>query len=161
MELRQTLIDISNDARGWLKAWAQDFEQTAATNSGGTKTNPVAWQLGHIASAEEDVYRLFSGKPGVVPEEVRAVCATGCPQPTAATRYPPLSDLWALLGQTHERLIGLVEAASDADLDRQPLEENRYFTSLGQAIYEIALHENYHVGEIGTLRKALGMRRIG
>ncbi|NIR45808.1 MAG: DinB family protein [Gemmatimonadetes bacterium] len=161
MELRQTLIDISNDARGWLEAWTRDFNESQAKNSGDTKTNPIAWQLGHIASAEDDVYRLFTGESGVVPEEVRAVCATGCPPPTDATNYPPLPDLWGLLDRTHEQLLSLVEAADDADLDRSPLEESRFFRSLGQAIYEIALHENYHVGEIGALRKALGMKPIG
>jgi uncharacterized damage-inducible protein DinB len=161
MELRQTLIDISNDARGWLKAWAQDFDPEQATSSGGSKTNPLAWQLGHIASAEEDVLRLFGGEAGIVPEDVRAVCASGSPQPTSATLYPPLSDLWGLLDRTHEQLIGLVEEASDADLDRPPLEESQHFKSLGQATFEIALHENYHVGQIGALRKALGMQGIG
>lgn len=28
-------------------------------------------------------------------------------------------------------------------------------------IYEVALHETYHVGEIAVLRKALGKPRIG
>lgn len=161
MELRQTLIDISNDARGWLEAWAKGFTQDQATDSGGIRTHPIAWQLGHIASTENDVYRVFTGEPGVVPDDLRAICGTGCPEPTDATRYPPLSDLWSLLEQTHEQLLGLIETASDADLDRPPLEESRFFRSLGQAIYEIALHENYHVGEIATLRKALGMKPIG
>lgn len=161
MELRQTLIDISNDARGWLHAWAKDFTQAQATDSGGTRTNPIGWQLGHIASTENDVYRLFTGEAGVVPDDVRVVCGTGCPEPTDATTYPPLADLWELLDGTHKQLLGLIETASDADFDRPPFEENRFFTSLGQAVYEIALHENYHVGEIGTLRKALGMKRIG
>jgi len=159
MELRQTLIDISNDARSWLKAWAADFAQSQAKDSGGTRTNPIAWQLGHVASVEADVYRLFSGEPGAVPEDVRAVCASGCPPPTPETQYPPLSELWELLDRTHAQLLGLVEAA-DVDFDRPPVEENRFFRSLGQAIYEAALHENYHVGEIGTLRKALDMKPI-
>lgn len=28
-------------------------------------------------------------------------------------------------------------------------------------VYEIALHENYHVGQIGALRKAVGKKCIG
>lgn len=161
MNLRDALLGISNDARGWLKGWSQDFVQSEATDSGGTRTNPIAWQLGHIASAEDDVHQLFTGKPGIAPGNVRAVCGTGCPPPGPETRYPPLVDLWALLDRTHAQLVTLIQTAKDADFDQPPLKENPYFKSLGQAIYEIALHENYHVGEIATLRKTLGKKSIG
>lgn len=161
MQIRPALIAITNDARGWLKAWAQDFDPSEATSSAGTRTNPVAWQLGHIAATQDDVYMLFTGKPGAVPADLRAVCGNSCPQPTAATLYPSLSTLWELLGRTHAQLVGLVEQASDADLDRPPLVENPFFKSLGQAVYEIALHEGYHVGMVATLRKALGKKKIG
>jgi hypothetical protein len=161
MQVRQALIAITNDARGWLKAWAQDFDQSEATNSGGTRTNPVAWQLGHIAATQDDVYMLFTGKPGAVAADLRAVCGNSCPEPTTATRYPSLAALWEHLGRTHAQLVGLVEQSSDADLDRPPLQENPFFKSLGQSVYEIALHENYHVGMVATLRKALGKKKIG
>ncbi len=142
MELRQTLIAISNDARGWLQAWSRDFtEREAAENGpGGGRPNPLAWQLGHLACVEDEV------------------CA---PQPPPDTTYPPLPDLWALLERTHRRLLELVERATPEDLDRAPRTPNKFFTSLGQAVYEVALHENYHVGEIGALRKALGKPGIG
>lgn len=159
MEIRQTLIDISNDARSWLRAWADGFTEEHASDAGDTRTNPIAWQLGHLACVEDDVFRLFTGEQGIVPDEVRAVCASGCPAPTAATRYPSLGELWWLLDRTHARLTELVESADD--LDQPPLEENRFFRSLGQAVYEAALHENYHVGEIATLRKAIGLKPIG
>lgn len=80
MELQDTLRDISNDARGWLKAWASDFTDVEAS------------------------------------------------QPVRDSRAP---------------------------------NPNPYFHSLGQGVYEAALHENYHVGEIAALRKVLGKPRIG
>lgn len=46
-------------------------------------------------------------------------------------------------------------------VDRPPRVANPYFSSLGQGMYEAALHENYHVGEIAALRKILGKPRIG
>lgn len=155
MELRQTLIAISNDARGWLQAWGRDFTEREAVESGAGdgRPNPLAWQLGHLACVEDDVGQLFGASDPLVPSKLRARCATGAPQPPPGTTYPPLADLWALLQRTHERLLGLVESATPEDFD--------FFTSLGQAVYEAALHENYHVGEIGALRKALGKPRIG
>ena len=81
---------------------------------------------------------------------------SGAPAPTKDTKYPPLGDLWAHLDRTHARLKGMVESASEKDLDRPPREPNDFFKSLGQAAYEISLHETYHVGSIATLRKAHG-----
>jgi len=161
MEVRQTLIDVSNDARGWLKAWAGDFTEAEATRTVPGGPNPLAWQLGHLASVEDDVVSLFSGAALQVPAELRAIVASGCPGPTAETRYPSLSELWSMLEASHASLVGLAEKATPADLDREPLTPNRFFRSLGQAIYEAALHENYHVGEIGALRKAIGKPKMG
>ncbi|MDQ2672255.1 MAG: DinB family protein [Actinomycetota bacterium] len=166
MELKDTLRAISNDARGWLKAWTRDFTEAEASQPSGDSRvpNPLAWQLGHLACTEEDVAGLFTvGMPSepLVPASLRAACATGSPVPTAETRYLPLDALWALLDRTHGRLLGVLEAASAADLDRPPRVANPYFHSLGQGVYEAALHENYHVGEIAALRKVLGKPRIG
>ena len=166
MELRDVLRAISDDARGWLKAWGRDFTEAEASEPVGDSRapNPLAWQLGHLACTEEDVAGLFalgSSPAPLVPGPLRAMCATGSPAPTPDSRFPPLADLWALLDRTHERLLGVLEAAGPAELDRPPRVANPYFHSLGQGMYEAALHENYHVGEIAALRKLLGKPRIG
>lgn len=162
MEIRQTLVDISNDARGWLNVWIKDFSDDEATRRvDHDGPNPLAWQLGHLAGVEDDVYQLFSGKPSIVPPALKAACRTGSPAPTSATTFPPLPELRALLDRTHAALLGLLENATPSDLDRPALVENKFFRTLGQSVYEAALHENYHVGEISALRKALGKPRIG
>ena len=166
MEVKDTLRAISNDARGWLKSWARDFTDDEARQPIGDSRapNPLAWQLGHLACTEEDVAGLFAAGPvpaPLVPESVRAACSTGGPTPTGDTEFPPLAELWTLLERTHERLLEVLDTASPAELDRPPREANPYFQTLAQGIYEAALHENYHVGEIAALRKTLGKPRIG
>lgn len=166
MDPKEMLTGISNEARGWLKAWARDFTDAEALQpvADPRAPNPLAWHLGHLACVEEDVTLLFSPTPpaeGIVPQPLRSVCATGSPAPSAGTRYPPLQDLWALVDRTHERLLGLLEGAQPADLDRPARIANPYFHTMGQGIYKAALHENYHVGEIVALRKLLGKPRIG
>lgn len=166
MELKDTLVAISNDARSWLKIWGRDFTDREALQPTADPRvpNPLAWQLGHLACVEEDVAQLFSpGAPPspLVPGQLRAVCATGSAPPSPETRYLPLAELWALLDRTHAQLLRVLEDAGAADLDRAPRVPNPYFRSLGQGVYEAALHENYHVGEIAALRKVLGKPRIG
>ena len=161
MELRQTLIDISNDARGWLKVWAKDFTDDEATRTVSGGPNPLSWQLGHLALVEDEVYTLFTDQPSELPESLRSACASGGPAPGASTPFPALPVLWNLLEGTHSRLIKLVESAGPQDLDRASSPPNRFFRTLGQSVYEVALHENYHVGQIAALRKALGKPKIG
>ena len=166
MDIKPTLLAISNDARAWLKAWAQDFTESEARLPvpGSRAPNPLAWQLGHIACVEDDVAQLFTleERPEqVVPPTLRSACATGSPAPDEKTKYLSLPELWALLERTHAHLLAILDAAEDADLDRPPRVANPYFRSLGQGVYEAALHENYHVGEIAAVRKALGKARIG
>jgi hypothetical protein len=166
MDIKPTLVAISNDARGWLKVWAQDFTEADARLPvpASRAPNPLAWQLGHIACVEDEVAQLFTPEERpepLVPAAVRATCATGSPAPDQTTDYPSLAELWTLLERTHTRLLTILDAANDADLDRPPRLANPYFRSLGQGVYEAALHENYHVGEIAAVRKALGKARIG
>ena len=162
MHLSQTLRTISDDARGWLTTWTRDFTDAESSATGpGHPPNPLLWQLGHLACVEDEVCWLFGAPDRLVDAELRAACDSGCASPSAATRYPQLSELRNLLNATHARLLGLLDQAHDADLDRAPREANPFFKSLGQAVYEAALHETYHVGEIGALRKALGKPRIG
>jgi hypothetical protein len=154
MKTKEALLGVLGDARGWLKNWSDGFTAREALDSGGSPANPLAWQLAHVACTQDDVIRLFSGGRGVVPESLRALCGSGSPPPTKRTKYPSLPSLWRLLDRTQKRLAKMVRDASEKDLDRPPHEENAFFTSLGQAVYEIALHETYHVGMVATLRKA-------
>jgi hypothetical protein len=62
MDIKPTLIAISNDARGWLKVWAQEFTEAEARlpEPASRAPNPLAWQLGHIACVEDEVAQLFA-----------------------------------------------------------------------------------------------------
>ena len=162
MDLRDTLIALSDDARGWLKVWAAGFDEADAAKTGVAPINPLAWQLGHIACAEDSVYGLYvAGGQPLADTALSNVCGAGAGPPASAASYPALSELWGLLDATHARLIELVRRSGGQDFDRPSEPANRYFRTLGQSIYELALHENYHVGQIAVLRKALGKPRIG
>jgi hypothetical protein len=154
MRSKEVLVGVVEHARGWTKAWAAGFSDREARSSAKSPANPLAWQLGHIACTQDDVIRLFGDGRGVTPDSLRAVCGNGAPAPTKRTRYPSQKELWSLLDKTQARLLRLVRAATEKGFDRPPREPNDFFQSLGQAAYEISLHELYHVGAIATLRKA-------
>jgi hypothetical protein len=162
MRTKDAILGTLKDARGWLDAWSAGFTERQAHSSRGALVHPLAWHLGHVASTQDDVIRLFSrdGR-GVVPESLRAVCGNGCPAPTARTRYPSLRALRGYLKRTQAALTRLVATSTDKGLDRPPRTANPYFRSLGQAVYEIALHEMYHVGALAPLRRAWKLPSMG
>jgi hypothetical protein len=162
MRTKDAILGTLNDARGWLDAWSAGFSEREARSSAGAHVHPLAWQLGHVACTQDDVIRLFSkdGK-GVVPESLRKLCGNGCPAPGPRTRYPSLRALRGHLKRTHAALTRLVASATDKGLDRPPRTENPYFRSLGQGVYEIALHEMYHVGAMAALRSAWKKPKMG
>jgi DinB family protein len=154
MRTKQALTGIVEHARGWTKAWAAGFTDKEARDRAGGPVNPLAWQLGHIACTQDDVLRLFGTGRGITPDSLRAICGNGSPPPTQKTVYPSQKKLWALLDKTQARLIRLVKSSTDKGFDRPPREPSDFFQSLGQAAYEISLHELYHCGAIAALRKA-------
>jgi hypothetical protein len=155
VKTKVALKGIVNDARGWLRGWADGFTDKEARDSKKSTANPLAWQLAHVACTQDDVIRLFSadGK-GVTPDALRKAFGNGAPPPTNRTKYPPLKTLWRLLDRTQARLLKMIDRATPKDLLKKPNEPSDFFTSFGQGVYEISLHETYHVGQVATLRKA-------
>ncbi len=43
-----------------------------------------------------------------------------------------------------------------ADLNKKPNEKSEFYKNLREALYTTSLHEGYHTGKIGTLRRFLG-----
>src|SRR5262245_26943865 len=146
MRTKEALVGMVSDARGWLRTWTADFHESEARKSGRCPAHPVAWQLAHVACTQDDVIRLFPGEKGVVPESLRRLCGSGSPKPTAKTRYPRLDLLRRLLSRTQKRLLTLLRTTPEKALGKPLPEEHPFFKSLGQAAYEISLHEMYHVG---------------
>jgi len=160
MKTAQALLGVTNNSRNWLRMWSSDFSEAEATSSGGTATNPLAWQLAHIAAIQDEVYMIFAGKPGVVPASLRTLAGNASASPVPGTPFPPVNELWTLLDQTHANITALIEATPEGEFDSPPKSPHPFFKSLGQALYTIASNEAYHTGQIGALRKALGKKKI-
>jgi hypothetical protein len=161
MHAKTALIAMVNDARSWLKGWADGFTDAEAVDAAGCPANPLAWQLGHVACTQDEVANLFGDGGRQVPDSLREVCGPGTPAPTKSTRYPRLAEIWSLLDRTQTRLLAMVDASDEAGFDREPRTPNDFFKSFGQAVYDISMHETYHVGMVAILRKAHGKPSLG
>jgi hypothetical protein len=119
----------------------------------------VAWQVGHIASAEYRLalWRIRSERPGDAalfpPEFKRQFGADSIPQ--ADSEYPP-ADLRAVLDRVHQQVLRELGGLDEAEMDEPVPHPHPFATTKLQALLWCAHHEMLHAGQIGLLRRHLG-----
>ena len=124
------------------------------TDLAGTSKHP-AWLIGHLALAADLMHMLAGGemkypqwtelyKPGSEPKADRSL-------------YPTKDELMSILAERHGVLTERVSQMTQADFERVlPKEEYRsFFPTVGHAaVYFLASHEMYHLGQLSIWRNA-------
>ena len=143
------------------------FAQWAATRNLDQMTHPDSivrppgggndfnWILGHVITVRNKILPALGEQP--VWDEDRSRRYAGVSTAETDGRLP-LDELRDALAATHERLVAGIDRADDAVLDakapfspgKNPDETVR--SLLGKSV----VHESYHVGQLGALRRVAG-----
>ncbi|NOX54652.1 MAG: DinB family protein [Planctomycetes bacterium] len=122
----------------------------------------IAWQVGHLAATEYllTVFRLRGRERGddqIMPKDlIRQFGKASQPNPNPAANPSP-EQLRATLHAVHELAMAELPRYSDADLQDTVIEPYAaYNTKLGSLLF-CAHHEMLHAGQIGLLRRQLGL----
>ncbi len=121
-----------------------------------------AWVLGHLSLASGMALDHIRGNPGgfgSVPEAWAEMGMPGVEVRADRALYAPKDELLATLERAHGELAAAFEAASDETLASPfPIEEWREFfpTIADMAVYVMAHHEGYHLGQLSQWRRAAG-----
>jgi DinB family protein len=119
----------------------------------------VAWQVGHIASAEYRLalWRIRGERPDDAalfpPEFKRLFGADSVPQ--ADSEYPP-AELRAVLDRVHQQVLRELSGLDEAEMDQPVPHPHPFATTKLRALLWCAHHEMLHAGQIGLLRRHLG-----
>lgn len=117
------------------------------------KNNPMLWILGHVVQTRARILQLLDE-----PFDTGwgNLFGRGAPLKEQAP-YPPLKEITRILNEVNRLLYAKFESLDDAQLARaaQGLELPRAKTLADQLAF-FGLHESYHVGQMGYVRKALG-----
>lgn len=129
-------------------------EDSIVRPSGGG--NDFNWVLGHIVAVRNALLGAFGEQPVWEPETSRAY-GTASTEETSSRL--PLDDLRAAFETTHARLAAGIARADEATLDGKapfspgkPDPDETIRTLLGKVV----VHESYHIGQLGVLRRAAG-----
>lgn len=125
----------------------------------------IAWQVGHLAYSQYGLcmFRIRGREPedlDIVPSVFRKKYARSSTPNSDASKQPSADELLERLITVHERSIKEISDMEDAVL-LEPVEMPFavYPAKLGCLLF-CPLHEQIHSGQIGLLRRALGLESV-
>jgi hypothetical protein len=123
----------------------------------GPKSNPLLWLAGHVTQFRTRLLTLV-GVPRDFPWE--DIFDTGSTVGPAST-YPLPEEIVARWEEVSELLMDRLATLTEEDLNSPPSAKVPTIdATLRGAIGYFSLHEAYHVGQMGYVRKWLGMTPI-
>ena len=159
MNTTQAIQATSQTSDMVFKTYVSDLEDADLMRRPHGACNHVAWQLGHLISAECQLLNML--KPGAAPElpagftDAHNKDACGNDEPAAFLSKQEYLDLY---DKVREATRAALETVSDADLDApNPKDDMReMFPTVGSMFVLVATHPLMHAGQLVPLRRELG-----
>jgi uncharacterized damage-inducible protein DinB len=120
--------------------------------------NHPAWIVGHIAATDDAFVSALSGGKPSLPESWDKLFGYKSEVVCDASVYPSRAELTEALGSTRTILKTWLETLSDEQL-LEPIEGDlsQFAKDRAMLMGTIAWHEGLHAGQLGVVRRSLGM----
>lgn len=118
---------------------------------------PINWVIGHVIRTRCVLMGMLGAEP-MWGEGVGEAYDRGADPEAVADDFMPLDDLVSAVEESQGRLEAALASVSDEQLGKT-LENPHPILgeTLGHAVIGLGFHEAYHMGQIGTIRRALGL----
>lgn len=131
-----------------------------------TTVSHIAWQVGHLTVSQYGLlmFRMFGRQPDdldLIPSRFRKAFSRGSDPAAVTADHYSADELWQRFNTVHQRSIEGLTGDWDFSELLQPIEPpyTAYPIKLGSILF-CPLHEALHSGQIGLLRRALGLPPI-
>lgn len=124
----------------------------------GTSKHP-AWIIGHLVVAA-DLMGMIAGEKLALESWQELYAPGGEPRPDRKL-YPKKDELMGALAERHAALNARVKTMTQRDFEAVlPIEDYRsFFPTVGHAaVYMMAAHEMYHLGQLSVWRNVAGIK---
>ncbi len=111
------------------------------------RSNHLNWLLGHILHCRY----MLAALVGVQEQNPFGALFW---DPITDVEYPSMEDIRATFPVISEKLLSKLVAFTDEELDAKPVQGQ---PSLSEIISFFTYHEAYHIGQLGYVRKFIGM----
>ena len=117
--------------------------------------NHLNWLVGHIVATRNLLLPALHQQP-VWGEETQVLYRRGSSGAIDAN-YLPFDDVVRAFRETHERILAGVAALTDEELAAPaPFSPGGGPETLGSLLMKCTIHEGYHLGQTGILRRVAG-----
>jgi uncharacterized damage-inducible protein DinB len=123
----------------------------------------VAWQVGHLASAEYwlGLSRIRGQQPadeGLISTALRQMFGRGSLPNADPAAYPSAAEIRAVFDRVHERLLAESSSFDPVHLDEPCERPHRIANTRLRSLLWCSQHELIHAGQVGLLRRLLGLQ---
>lgn len=115
--------------------------------------NGLHWTLGHLVATRCGFLIGLGGEPVWTREECRPYDRHAPPMGDGRGAKP-LADIWKAYDLTQERLVKAIEGIPPDRLAAKVSPETG--ETVGNLLASLGLHDSYHTGQIGLIRRLLG-----
>ncbi len=159
MSNKQYSVELLKFVRGVTTSMLKNFPDDKVAFQPAPTDNHLLWILGHLAHTTDWFASLLDGKDaGGTPKTYGALFDSKSKPKADRKAYPPLSELRKEFERSFNRLVAAVEASSDADLAKPaPGDTGGFVSTRLDAVMKCVWHEGWHTGQLGSLRRALGL----
>jgi hypothetical protein len=125
----------------------------------------IAWQVGHLAMAQYGltIMRIRGREPedeALIPKDFIRKFKKGSTPTASAEDYPTPAVIRATFDAVHEASLAAMAGYQEADLEESlPAPTAVYENKLG-SLFMCSAHEMVHAGQIGLLRRMIGLEPV-
>lgn len=129
----------------------------------GVDCNTPAFCLGHLAIYPEMILEMLGeGDKAQDAERYKELFDHGkeCEDDADASKYPPMDEVLERFKSRHEAAISAIERASDETLAKENPSEgmrDRFPTVGGMCGFLLSAHVSFHLGQMSTWRRCMGL----
>jgi hypothetical protein len=159
MNPRQHAVAVLEFARKVSNDMLKGIPEDKLTFQPSPTDNHALWVMGHLAGTDAWMISTLSIPGAHVPESI--VKAFGSGTKPSATGNPPAGEVRKAYSDSRTAVLGWLREAPDSSLSLDLTQKTGGFASDPiDAMFKLAWHEGWHMGQVANVRKALGLPNV-
>lgn len=124
------------------------------------ETNHVGWIMGHLATSEDSLVSMTTGKPKRIDEAKHTLFGGSSVCIADASKYPPRAELDELFRNSRANTMEALQLFDVTEWESPSPEglPKEFFPTLGAVWGMQATHQFWHIGQITTCRKVMNKK---
>ena len=158
MNAKDAIRSTSEFSSGVLKSYLEDLDDADLMKRPVAGCNHLAWQLGHLISAE--CHLLNQIQPGAAADLPEGFAAKHSKETTGVddpAKFCTKQEYLDLMDKVQASTFAALEKIDESQLDQpSPEDLHNMFPTVGTVFILIATHQMMHAGQFVPVRRALG-----